>query len=60
MGIFSSGKSDEERQADQDRDNRRAISEQKASQLAWAEKEAEKDPDSALARGILDANRRNL
>lgn len=60
MGWFSSGKSEEERNADLERDNRRAISEQKAKQLAWAEKEAAKNPDSKLARGILEANRNNL
>ncbi|QVJ00038.1 hypothetical protein KGD82_13820 [Nocardiopsis eucommiae] len=58
MGWFS--KSDDERQAEQDRESRRAISRSKASQLAWAEKEVKKDPDNKLAQGILDYARRNL
>jgi hypothetical protein len=59
MGWFS-GTSDEERQAEQDRESRRAISESRARQLAWAEREATKDPNSKLAQGILDYARRNL
>ncbi|WP_178378613.1 hypothetical protein [Nocardiopsis flavescens] len=46
--------------AERDRATRRAISEQKAAQLAWAEAEGDKNPESRLARGILEVNRRNL
>lgn len=46
--------------AERERDTRRAISEQKAAQLAWAEAEVAKNPESRLARGILEVNRRNL
>lgn len=60
MSWFSKPKSNEEIRADRDREARRSASESKADQLAWAEREAKKNPDSKLAQGILDYNRRNL
>ncbi|MET9782666.1 hypothetical protein ABZY32_16510 [Nocardiopsis alba] len=60
MSWFPKPKSDDEIRADRDREARRSQSESKARQLAWAEREAKKNPDSKLAQGILDHNRNNF
>lgn len=60
MGWFSSGKSDEDRNAEMDKEILRSIKGVKASQLEWAEKKAAENPDDPFAQAILDASRRNL
>lgn len=60
MGWFSNDDTDEARRKREEQQSRRAISESKARQLRWAEKEFKKDPGNRLAKGILDANRNNL
>lgn len=60
MSWIPKMETDEEFRAKRARESRRMASETKARNLAWAEQVAEQSPDSRLAQGILEANRRDL